>query len=360
MPLLRDDDRRFFERLKSFDRCAGPTVALADVPLVESDGATRSEIQVFPDGIRVHPFFGEMRFDATFRSDLANEFNAAGAPRPVDVNHSSMLAFDYDGGKAYGWIEKLDDRGADGLWARVRWTDSGVSAIRSGEYAFISPEFTRDSVDRKTGEKTGRPKLLAAALTNRPFLEGMAALAASETASEPAASGHEEVAMTDTKGPDSGGTGDAVSLAEVTKRLTALEAENVKLKAKADADAATLSEIGRTEKVRIVERHQKEGRVVPANLPAVMKLAEVSDAAELDTYLSGLPRLVTGSTPAGAVDAPDASGLGDNDRKLLKAIGVSEDTWRKFSKAKSVRLDGTVVLEDGSTVKLTEFGAGRA
>jgi hypothetical protein len=73
-------------------------------------------------------------------------------------------------------MKKLELReGGDELWAQVEWTDDGADRIRKKEYRFISPSFIKDHV-HKDGTKIGTT-LLAAAITNHPFLEGMNALA---------------------------------------------------------------------------------------------------------------------------------------------------------------------------------------
>jgi hypothetical protein len=62
----------------------------------------------------------------------------------------------------------------DELWANVEWTPDGADAIKNKEYRFVSPSFVKDHT-HKNGDKIGTT-LLAAAITNHPFLEGMKAL----------------------------------------------------------------------------------------------------------------------------------------------------------------------------------------
>ena len=94
---------------------------------------------------------------------------------PVDYDHLSMDPKSPGDGRAAGWIEDLELR-HDGreLWARVEFTAAAAEAIRSKEYRFISPTFMKDYIS-KTGAKVGAA-LIAAAITNSPFLEGMAAV----------------------------------------------------------------------------------------------------------------------------------------------------------------------------------------
>jgi hypothetical protein len=94
---------------------------------------------------------------------------------PVDYDHLSMDPQKPGDGMAAGWIADLQlrENGAE-LWALVEWTPSAADAIKSRQYQFVSPSFVKDYV-YKDGNVIGTT-LLAAAITNHPFLEGMAAL----------------------------------------------------------------------------------------------------------------------------------------------------------------------------------------
>lgn len=99
---------------------------------------------------------------------------------PIDYDHLSMKPQKPGDGIAAGWIVDLELR-RDGheLWAKVEWTTDGAKRIRAKEYQFVSPSFVKDYV-HKNGQKIGTT-LLAAAVTNHPFLEGMAAIALSRS-----------------------------------------------------------------------------------------------------------------------------------------------------------------------------------
>jgi len=118
-----------------------------------------------------------------FESFSAN-LTAAGGEVPVNLLHPDLRATqgqtvpatDF---RAVGRIVELrfDE---DKLEARVVWTDEGRDLVRSGSFRHISPEIAlkyRTDDGRQIG-----PTLVGAALTNRPFLRGMAALAATQQA----------------------------------------------------------------------------------------------------------------------------------------------------------------------------------
>ena len=91
----------------------------------------------------------------------------------VDFDHFSL-----DGEKkseAAGWITSLENR-AGGLYAKIRWSDVGESAVKGGRYRFLSPVWNRaDCVDLGGGRV--RPvRLLNAAVTNDPNFKGMCPL----------------------------------------------------------------------------------------------------------------------------------------------------------------------------------------
>ncbi len=90
----------------------------------------------------------------------------------LDYDHFSM---DTDKpSEAAGWIVELSTRD-DGLWGRVRWTDTGLKAVEGGRYRLVSAVFPRmedmEVVDAKLNKR--RPlELRSCALTNEPNIKG--------------------------------------------------------------------------------------------------------------------------------------------------------------------------------------------
>jgi phage I-like protein len=77
---------------------------------------------------------------------------------------------------AAGWFKGLQYREGLGLFAtQVEWTDSAALAIQNKEYRYISPVI---AYDPKTGVVT---KILMAAITNNPALDGLSDLTALAT-----------------------------------------------------------------------------------------------------------------------------------------------------------------------------------
>lgn len=82
----------------------------------------------------------------------------------IDRDHAADLAPKGSEVRAAGWMKELQSR-ADGIWARVEWTDKAKLEVSSKEYRYISPVF---NFDPKTGEVQ---RILRASLTNTPNLE---------------------------------------------------------------------------------------------------------------------------------------------------------------------------------------------
>ncbi len=119
-------------------------------------------------------------FDEIVRNFRATENRAI----PVDFEHASEAdptsgSVPAIGAPAQGWIRDLDNRGAGGLWGLVEWLPQARQYIREGAYRYLSPAIRFGARDRVTGAQIGA-RLTSAALTNQPFLDGMAALAAKD------------------------------------------------------------------------------------------------------------------------------------------------------------------------------------
>ena len=131
--------------------------------------------QVAPAGEHAHPPSGLVQvIDTTALESMVRMFRqeAQQAQFPgllVDYDH-----FSEDTAKpseAAGWITELEGR-ADGLWARIRWSDSGEKSVKGGEYRLASPVFAPGDVE-KLANKTVRPlRLDSLAVTNDPQMRG--------------------------------------------------------------------------------------------------------------------------------------------------------------------------------------------
>lgn len=151
--------------------------------VMTADPVSQSVIQVARCGTFDGHSQGAFAFDpATFDAIIRN-FEATENKRvPIDYEHASEMptapGVMQSGAPAVGWVTHLESRGEAGLYASVDWVDpQAVERIRMGQYAYCSPAVVFGAIDPASGEAIG-PKLTSVALTNRPFLDGMAALTA--------------------------------------------------------------------------------------------------------------------------------------------------------------------------------------
>lgn len=141
--------------------------------------APRSWIQLARVGKFVSKRYGRFEINRADLAQMYRNFNEVTPKAPtelvVDYDHLSANPQHPGAAAAAGWMKTLELRdGGDTLWAEVEWTEDGAERIRKREYRFVSPSFIKDYVS-KQGQKVGTT-LIAAAITNTPFLEGMASL----------------------------------------------------------------------------------------------------------------------------------------------------------------------------------------
>jgi phage I-like protein len=134
-------------------------------------------IQISPLGDHPHQL-GIQRIDAASVAAMANRFNSFRARLgrlfsgvPLFEGHHDADSEKYPNGKSYAWVMELADRGADGLWGRLKWTPEGRELVANGNYKFISPFWNALEIARENGRPVFRPdSLLSLALTNLPNL----------------------------------------------------------------------------------------------------------------------------------------------------------------------------------------------
>lgn len=160
-------------------RLFGDASALAEIT---------DEIHVVPTGEWEHPVYGEMKITPANIAEFKKNFDdKARLKLPITAGHDNGMS----GGElpAIGWFREVYDRGVNGLWAFVEWTEDGKKLLADGAFKYFSPEFYEEYRDPETGEKRNHV-LVGGALTNRPYFKELEPVAASENAvfafSEPA------------------------------------------------------------------------------------------------------------------------------------------------------------------------------
>lgn len=160
-------------------KTARSLTVLAGAASIADDGCQWIEVIPTADKARNGRWF--FTITAADLETYAESIRAQPGLIPVDYDHEGA-----DGGStvAAGWftgeaqvvmsggatpVGETQDR--DSLWAMVKWTPQAVAEIRDGRFKRLSPEFTFENHDEKTGLLTKAKQIVASTLTNRPFFE---------------------------------------------------------------------------------------------------------------------------------------------------------------------------------------------
>jgi hypothetical protein len=154
----------------------------------DADAAARTrDVQVCVTGTFQSARYGKIEISESDLDSMIANFNQHYPIPPTelstDYDHLSLDPKQHGDGRASGWYRKLfKKRAAAGkveLWGTIEWTPIAAQAIKNKEYRFFSPTFVKQHVTN-LGKKIGAT-LLGGALTNRPFLQGMAAVTLSQS-----------------------------------------------------------------------------------------------------------------------------------------------------------------------------------
>ncbi|NPV89246.1 MAG: hypothetical protein HPY50_00540 [Firmicutes bacterium] len=123
-----------------------------------------------PEWIKLLPFGlvksvkGDFNVDEESLTEIIGYFEARGNDVVIDYEHQTL-----DGGQApaAGWVKELQDRGPDGLWARVDWTERAREYLANKEYRYLSPVVLVRRADNKA------VAIHSVALTNAPAMSGV-------------------------------------------------------------------------------------------------------------------------------------------------------------------------------------------
>ncbi len=134
-----------------------------------SDVAIPDEIQIVPTGKWDHPAYGEMEITSDDIAEFVRNFkDRVRLDLRITAGHDNGMS----GGElpAIGWFKELIDRGVNGLWAVVEWTQEGEQLLSDRAFKYFSPEFYQVYQDPETGEKRENV-LVGGALTNSPYFK---------------------------------------------------------------------------------------------------------------------------------------------------------------------------------------------
>lgn len=270
---------------------------------------------------------------------LVAEMSARGSARVIDYEHATLHAKKTGASApAAGWFKQLEWRPGDGLWViGADWTALAAEQIQGKQYRYISPVF---SYDKKTGRVE---KLLHAALTNDPGLDGLtdlaalaaeffltpnpqensmnemlkkllAALGLAETATEAEALTAVSSLKSDVVALSAQAAAPDPAKFVPVAALTALQGEHVETQTKL---AALTAEVEGGKLDKIVADGLACGKLTPATKDWAINLGK-KDVAQLTAFIAAAPVVVAlgatqtdGKKPEGALDANDSNAVAE-------------------------------------------------
>lgn len=308
-------------------------------------GQSGAAVQLLPDGtFRSADGSGRpaecasWRIDAEIAAALIADVAARANPLALDYEHQTLRAADNgQPAPAAGWFKTLEYRPGAGLYATdVEWTERARTMIASREYRYLSAVFSYDQTGRVT-------RILHAALTNNPALDGMdavyvAALAASFNPP------HQENTVLLQKliaalGLAADATEDQALAAcsalktqagEAETRIAALSANQadparfVPIGVMHDLQtriAALTSQVNEAQVTDLVDVALADGRLLPAQEPWARELGKTNLAA-LTAYLATAPQIAALSGIQTGGKAPDAGKPAPADAEFIAVCSM--------------------------------------
>jgi len=132
-------------------------------------------LQYLPLGTYEHPTHGTIEITHDRVKKFVSNFDEKVREQDLDIDYDHKLLDT----KAAGWIKAAEDRGEEGLWVQVDFTDSAYDALKKKEYRYFSAEFADEWTHPKNGT-TFEDVMFGGAITNRPFIKDILPINLSE------------------------------------------------------------------------------------------------------------------------------------------------------------------------------------
>jgi hypothetical protein len=274
-------------------------------------------------------------------SDVVANFRKRPADTVIDYEHASEYPEDAQGGPipAAGWLKSIDDApDANGiLWGSAEFTPRAQQMITAKEYRYLSPVIDWGARNKESGEPQGAT-LTSVALTNRPFLEAMPALVASErTKSGRGAAGERSTKTVKVILADRAAGKARVVQDDHTEETLTIEGfpkivtlSEVKRDAEGRLDFAALAaddstlvagEVFRAHQVQAeLDGAVQKGLITPAQRPHFEKMALADLAGFRELLKTMRPQVDFSERGIGASDADDTSDFAKAERELHAKI----------------------------------------
>lgn len=140
--------------------------------ILKSIEGAPGEFQVLPYG-EIEIEGDEPAFlDEESMQSIIDQFERRGNDMVIDYEHQTLKDVQ---APAAGWIKRFIDKGKQGLWAVVEWTEKAKKYMAAREYRYFSPVFWTRKSDRKV------VKIDHIALTNFPKINSLQPIVAKMT-----------------------------------------------------------------------------------------------------------------------------------------------------------------------------------
>lgn len=311
------------------------------------------EIQVIPYGIEIQTPKGPFTLDEESAVAVINSFDAQKNQMVIDYEHQTLAGTE---APAAGWITKLINKGADGIWAAVNWTEKAKQYLANKEYKYVSPVFLKRISDNKV------MCLINVALTNQPNIDGMVplvnksgyfiqiknkedntmlkklleALGLTEAATE------QEVIMALNKLKEPVkivanksvltilGLAETATEAEVTGTIMAMKQSHTSISGVAQELADLKKTLGAKDAADVVAIAMKDGKITPAQKEWADKYA-TTDLEGFKVFVAKAPVVVPMNQHVDGDKGHRDVVLDDVQIAVNKQMGISDETFKKYN-----------------------------
>lgn len=310
------------------------------------NGKVPDWVQLLPCGL-VKSTKGNFTVDQESMQLILSWFTERANDVVVDYEHQTLSEPPTEA-PAAGWAKELQNRGKDGLWARIEWTDKASEYIANREYRYLSPVVLVRKSDRKAAV------IHSIGLTNAPAVSGMPAIVNKDfeedenmdllqliacslglpedatqeqvmakidelNTGEPAPAHKEVLSLLDLK--------EDASLADIKGRVIALKNPSGYVKAEEFNELKT--KLDQRDRDELVGNALTQGKISPAQKAWADEYA-LKDPEGFKSFIEQAPQvvpldqIVKGLAPNRS-QAPDELQLSIN-----KMLGIDEETFKKF------------------------------
>lgn len=295
---------------------------------IDAEGGAPDWVHLLPVGPEIVARDGR-RWMLSDPQPILEAFAAYNGKLPIDWEHSATdETRKLDRRPAAGWIAELDWR-ADGMWARVEWSDQGREDIAGLRYRYLSPTFIFHKVTKEIVALTG------AGLVNHPAMHLQAIASVQTGGPEMDTEIRQALGLTATAG-----VADAVAAiaALKTAQATASQFDPTKYALKADHDAA-LARIAEFEATaaaaeqaalsEAVDAAVAGGKITPASKDQWVTAAASMGLDAFTALMGAQPAIIGSETASASADTPKGRSLGKTEQAIASALGLTPEDFRE-------------------------------